>query len=62
MNQKQLLQNTSKNNPQISNNLMNNKVCWAFINKDHNIQSVHSLVSTPAGFVGILGDEFMSNQ
>ena len=62
MNQKHLLLKTGKNDPQVSNNLMNNKVCWAFIDKEHNIQSVHSLASTPADFVGILGDELDSNQ
>ena len=62
MDQKHLLLNTGKDYPQVSNNLMNNKVCWAFIDTDHNIQSVHSLVNTTDGYAGILGDKLDSNK
>ena len=62
MDRKYLLLNTGKNDSQVFNNLMNNKICWALIDKEHNIQSVHRLASTPAGFLGILGDELDSNQ
>ena len=57
MNRKNLLLNTGKNDPQVTNNLMNNKVCWAFIDTENIIQSVHSLVHTADDYIGILGDK-----
>ena len=62
MDRKNLLLNTSKNEPQVFNNLMNSKVYWAFIDTKYNIQSFHSLASTQSGLVCILGEELDSNQ
>ena len=62
MNRKNLLLNTGKKDSQEINNLMNNKVHWAFVDTENNIQSVHSLVHTADSYVGILGDELDSNQ
>ena len=59
---KSLLFNTGKNNPCEVNNLMNNKVCWAFVDKENIIQLIHSLALTAEGYIGILGDKLDSNQ
>ena len=61
MDRKSILLNSGKNNPREVSNLMNNKACWAFVDKDNIIQSIHSLVLTTEGYVGILGDELDSN-
>ena len=62
MDRKNILLNTGKSDTREVNNLMNNKACWAFIDDENNIQVIHSLVLTPEGYVGILGDELDSNQ
>ena len=59
---KSLLLNTDKNNFCEVNNLMNNKIYWAFVNKENIIQSIYSLLLTTEGCVGILRDELDSNQ
>ena len=61
MDRKSLLLNTGMNDPPEVNNLMNNKVCWAFVEEEIIIQLIHSLVLTTEGYVGILGDELDSN-
>ena len=62
MNCKSILLNAGLNNPREVHNLMNNKACWVFVNKENNIQSIHSLVLTTEGYIGILRDELDSSQ
>ena len=62
MDRKSIFLNTGLSNPCEVNNLMNNKVRWAFIDQENNIQVIHSLVFITEGYVGILGDKLDSNQ
>ena len=62
MDRKSILMNAGTNDHREVNNLMNSKIHWAFIDEDNTIQSIHSLVLTSEGYVGILGEELDSNQ
>ena len=59
---KSILFNTGLSDPREVNNLMNNKVCWVFVDEENNIQLIHSLVFTTEGYIGILGDKVNSSQ
>ena len=62
MDRKSILLNTGQNDPLEINNLMNNKVRWAFADEENTIQLIHSLVLTTEVYVGILRDKLCSNQ
>ena len=62
MDRKSILLNAGTNDHREVNNLMNSKIHWAFFDDDNTIQSIHSLVLTSEGYVGILGEELDSNQ
>ena len=62
MDRKHFLLNTGTNDLQAPNNLMNTKLRWAFIDSEHTIQLIHSMINTASGWVAILGDELDSSQ
>ena len=62
MDRKHFLLNTGTNDLQAPNDLMNTKTRWAFIDSEHTIQLMHSMINTTSGWVAILGDELDSSQ
>ena len=62
MDRKYFLLHAGVNDPQTTNDLMNTKVRWAFIDSNHTIQPVHSLMNTTQGYVAIIGNEIDSSQ
>ena len=61
MDRKYFLLHAGVNDPQSSNNLVNTKARWAFIDSDHPIQPIHSLMNSSHGYVAIIGNKIDSS-